>query len=90
MVTGDVVRKPDPACLDRILGACGSRAAVYAGDVRDDWELVRRHRAERPAAPPVRGVIVGAEATALRSLGVDATVRATTDLIPLLRWWVAA
>jgi len=90
VVTGDVVRKPDPACLDRILGACGSRAAVYAGDVRDDWELVRRHRAERPAAPPVRGVIVGAEATALRSLGVDATIRATTDLIPLLRWWAAA
>jgi len=23
-------------------------------------------------------------------LGVDATIRATTDLIPLLRWWAAA
>jgi HAD superfamily phosphatase len=87
VVTGDVVRKPDPACLDRILDGCGSRAAVYAGDVRDDWELVRRHRAERPGAPPVRGVIVGAEAEALRGHGVDATLPAAPDLIPLLRWW---
>jgi HAD superfamily phosphatase len=90
VVTGDVVRKPDPACLDRILGVLGSRAAVYAGDVRDDWELVRRHRAERPSAPPVRGVIVGGEAGALRALGVDATLREAGDLIPLLRWWAAA
>jgi phosphoglycolate phosphatase-like HAD superfamily hydrolase len=90
VVTGDQVRKPDPACLDRVLAACGSRAAVYAGDVRDDWELVRRHRAERAGAPPVRGVIVGGEAEALRALWVDVTLRAAADLVPLLRWWAAA
>ena len=89
VVTGDVVRKPDPACLDRVLDACGSHSAVYAGDVRDDWELVRRHRAERRAGPPVRGVIVGDEAAALRELGVDATIDAATGLVPLLRWWAA-
>jgi phosphoglycolate phosphatase-like HAD superfamily hydrolase len=87
VVTGDQLRKPDPACLDRVLGACGSSAAVYAGDVRDDWELVRRHRAERPGGPPVRGVIVGGEAEALRPLGVDVTLRDAGDLAPLLCWW---
>ncbi|HEV7466990.1 MAG TPA: HAD family hydrolase [Candidatus Dormibacteraeota bacterium] len=89
VVTGDHLRKPDPACLDRVLGACGSSAAVYAGDVRDDWELVRRHRAERPGGPAVRGVIVGGEAEALRPLGVDVTLRDAGDLVPLLRWWAA-
>jgi HAD superfamily phosphatase len=90
VVTGDQLRKPDPGCLDRVLAACGSSAAVYAGDVRDDWELVRRHRAERPGSPPVRGVIVGGEAEALRPLGVDVTLRDAGDLLPLLRWWAAA
>lgn len=89
VVTGDQVRKPDPACLDRVLDACGSRAAVYAGDVRDDWELVRRYRAERPGAPPVRGVIVGAEAAALQHLGVDVILRDAGDLVPLLLHWDA-
>jgi phosphoglycolate phosphatase-like HAD superfamily hydrolase len=84
------VRKPDPACLDRVLAACDSRAAVYVGDVRDDWDLVRRHRSERRGAPPVRGVIVGAEAEELRRLDVDATLRDATDLCSLLRWWAVS
>jgi phosphoglycolate phosphatase-like HAD superfamily hydrolase len=88
VVTGDQVRKPDPACLDRVLAACDSRAAVYVGDVRDDWDLVRRHRAERRGAPPVRSIIVGAEAEALRRrLDVDTTLRDAGDLCSLLRWW---
>jgi phosphoglycolate phosphatase-like HAD superfamily hydrolase len=90
VVTGDQVRKPDPACLDRVLAACDSRAAVYVGDVRDDWDLVRRHRSERRGAPPVRGVIVGAEAEELRRLDVDATLRDATDLCSLLRWWAVS
>jgi phosphoglycolate phosphatase-like HAD superfamily hydrolase len=90
VVTGDRVRKPDPACLDLVLAACGSRAALYVGDVRDDWELVRRHRAERPGAVEVRGVIVGAEAEELRRrFEVDVTLRDAGDLCALLRWWAA-
>ncbi len=87
VVTGDELRKPDPACLDRILAACASEAAVYAGDVRDDWELVRAHRAARPGGVPVRGVIVGGEAEALFDLGADVTLAGAADLVPLLAWW---
>jgi HAD superfamily phosphatase len=90
VVTGDVVRKPDPACLDEVARACNPRSMVYVGDVRDDWELVRRWRAERDAdALPVRGILAGddEEMQRYRPLGVDATVRATPDVLPVLRSW---
>jgi phosphoglycolate phosphatase-like HAD superfamily hydrolase len=88
-VTGDMVRKPDPECLDRVLASCAGGAAVYVGDVRDDWELVRRYRAERPGGAAVYGVLVGDDAEMLRyrALGVDATLRSTEDLIALLLRW---
>jgi HAD superfamily phosphatase len=88
VVTGDVVRKPDPACLDRVLAGCGARAAVYVGDVRDDCELVRRYRAERPGGAEVRGVAVGVEAEDLFARQeVDVALRETAHLPDLLRWW---
>jgi HAD superfamily phosphatase len=87
VVTGDVVRKPDPACLDVVVRACAPQSMVYVGDVRDDWELVRRWRLERPAGVPARGVLVGedGEMRRYRPLGVDATVRRTPDVLSLLR-----
>lgn len=89
VLTGDVVRKPDPACLDVIAQHCNPRSMVYVGDVRDDWELVRRWRAERPDGVPARGILVGddAEMERYRPLGVDATVRDTLDVIEVLRRW---
>jgi HAD superfamily phosphatase len=88
VVTGDLARKPDPACLDRALAGCGAAAAVYVGDVRDDCELVRRFRAERPGGVEVRGVAVGAEADGLFSRHqVDVALRDTADLCDLLHWW---
>jgi len=90
VVTGDRLRKPDPACLDLVLAACGSASAVYVGDVRDDWELVRRYRAARPGATEVRGVMVGAEAEELRRLGADVVLHGVDDLCALLRWWAGA
>jgi HAD superfamily hydrolase (TIGR01548 family) len=89
IVTGDVIRKPDPGCLDRVVAATGVRSLVYVGDVRDDWELVRRFRIERGDAVEVRGVLVGAagDVTPLRALGVDATLERTEDLIALLGIW---
>ncbi len=92
VVTGDEVRKPDPACLDRVVAATGAARLVYVGDVRDDWELVRRHRAERDGGVEARGVLVGAmaEVTSLRALGVDATVERTEDLFAVLDAWAGA
>lgn len=89
IVTGDVIRKPDPGCLDRVVDATGVRSLVYVGDVRDDWELVRRYREERDGAVDPRGVLVGAagEVTSMRDLGVDATLDHTEDLIALLGMW---
>jgi phosphoglycolate phosphatase-like HAD superfamily hydrolase len=88
-VTGDMVRKPDPACLDMIAQQCNPRSMVYVGDVRDDWELVRRWREERPHGAPIRGVLVGddAEMERYRPLGVDATVRRTADVLSVLARW---
>ena len=89
VVTGDMVRKPDPACLDLVVQACTPEAMVYVGDVRDDWEMVRRHRAERPEAAAIRGILVGDDVDMLnyRPLGVDATVRSALDVPAVLRAW---
>jgi HAD superfamily phosphatase len=91
VVTGDMVRKPDPACFEPIVRACTPRAMVYIGDVRDDWELVRRHRDERGDAPPARGILVGSDADMemYRALGVDATARSASDVPAILRLWRA-
>jgi phosphoglycolate phosphatase-like HAD superfamily hydrolase len=86
VVTGDLARKPDPACLDRVIAATGAGSLVYAGDVRDDWELVRRFRAERDGSVKALGIIVGEEGPAMRELGCEATLDSVTDLLSLLDW----
>lgn len=92
VVTGDMVRKPDPACLQPVIAACAPRAMVYVGDVRDDWELVRRHRSERGDTPPARCILVGddEDMQAYRALGVDATARSALDVPRILEVWRAA
>ncbi|HEY6379152.1 MAG TPA: HAD family hydrolase [Candidatus Dormibacteraeota bacterium] len=89
VVTGDAIRKPDPACLDCVVAATGVGSLVYVGDVRDDWELVRRYRNERAGAAEARGILVGAtgDVSPMRALGVDATLERTEDLIALLSTW---
>jgi HAD superfamily hydrolase (TIGR01548 family) len=89
VVTGDMVRKPDPACLEPVIAACAPRAMVYVGDVRDDWELVRRHRDERADTPPARCILVGddADMQPYRALGVQATARRALDVPAILQAW---
>lgn len=91
-VTGESVRKPDPACLDIVVDECGSESMVYVGDTRDDWELVRRYRAERPRHRRVTGVIVDNDdsPTWYRNLGVDIVVSATVDVLGLFDTRVSA
>jgi HAD superfamily hydrolase (TIGR01548 family) len=90
VITGDTVRKPDPACLDAIAQQCNPQSIVYVGDVRDDWELVRRWREERPDSPvSARAILVGddVEMERYRPLGVDATVRRTPDALAIVARW---
>jgi HAD superfamily hydrolase (TIGR01548 family) len=89
VVTGDMVRKPDPSCLDPVVRACSPRAMVYVGDVRDDWELVVRYRAAHPDGPPIRGILVGSdeEMSSYRALGVDAILPNALDVPDVLRRW---
>ena len=91
VVSGDQLRKPDPACLDRVLEVTGAQRLVMVGDTRDDWEMVRRHRERGLGAVELRAVSIGDEdnATALRSLGVDATLERTRDVLELLTRWAA-
>ena len=84
IVTGDMARKPDPACLDRVVEATSATSLVYAGDVRDDWELVRRFTAERDGSVRALSVVVGAESQSLRALGCDATLDSVAELPALL------
>lgn len=89
VVTGDTVRKPDPECLDLVVQQCSPRAMVYVGDVRDDWELVRRYREERKHGVPARCILVGEDEdmAAYRSLGVDATAGSALDVPAILQRW---
>jgi phosphoglycolate phosphatase-like HAD superfamily hydrolase len=91
VVSGDQLRKPDPACLDRVLEITGAQRLVMVGDTRDDWEMVRRHRERGRGSVELRAVSVGDadSAIALRSLGVDATLERTRDLLGLLARWAA-
>lgn len=84
VVTGDMVRKPDPACLDRVVESTSATSLVYVGDVRDDWELVRRFAAERDGSVPALSVIVGEESARLREQGCDATLASVEQLPALL------
>ena len=76
VVTGDMVRKPDPECFDAVIDICDAKSIVYIGDTRDDWELVRRYRAERPGGAQLRGMIVcgGNNRHIWEGLGVDLVI----------------
>lgn len=46
-VTGDMIRKPDPAALVRVVFALGSKGGYYIGDSADDLRLVQYYEALR-------------------------------------------
>jgi HAD superfamily phosphatase len=50
-VTGDLIRKPNPAALLRVVSHLGSRAGYYIGDTADDLRLVQYYEALRAGLP---------------------------------------
>ena len=46
-VTGDIIRKPDPAALVRVVRALGSSGGYYIGDSADDLRLVQHYESLR-------------------------------------------
>lgn len=55
--------KPNPSGLATLAQRMGFAAAVYVGDVPDDWTTVRRYRTEHPQAAPVAGCMVSTGST---------------------------
>ncbi len=66
---GKMPVKPDPAGLATLAGRMGFTAALYVGDVPDDWTTVRRYRAEHPRLAPVAGCIVSTGSTSGGAMG---------------------
>ncbi len=60
---GEIPAKPNPAGLAVLAGRMGFTAALYVGDVPDDWTTVRRYRAEHPRLAPLAGCIVSTGST---------------------------
>ncbi len=60
---GSLPAKPNPAGLATLAGRMGFSAAVYVGDVPDDWTTVRRYRMEHEELAPIAGCIVSTGTT---------------------------
>lgn len=51
VITGDIMRKPNPAALIKVINQLGSSAGYYVGDTADDLRLVQYYEAIRAGAP---------------------------------------
>jgi HAD superfamily phosphatase len=60
---GALPAKPNPAGLATLAGRMGFSAAVYVGDVPDDWTTVQRYRTEHGGLAPVAGCMVSTGTT---------------------------
>ena len=57
-VTAEIARKPDPACLDRVVDACHPVGMLFVGDGPDDQRLVANYRMHRDTTMPVKFALV--------------------------------
>jgi len=69
-VTGDLIRKPDPAALVRVVQALGSSGGYYVGDTADDLRLVQHYEALR-AGVVIPYVAAEREQRTIGTLDVD-------------------
>ncbi len=84
VVDANTHAKPDPQALRAAITTVGTRGGLYIGDTADDFDLVRRYRAERAPEEPdiLAAMLTGEEEDAVyQQRGVDIIVRSVDDLV---------
>lgn len=87
IISADSYLKPDPRALRAAIDAVGARGGLYIGDTADDFDLVRRYKAERKDNEPVilaAMAVHASEEELYRQRGADVLVRSVEDLLALL------
>jgi HAD superfamily hydrolase (TIGR01548 family) len=86
VVPADMYAKPDPQALRYAIAQVGTQAGLYIGDTADDFDLVRRYKAEKAIAEPT---ILSAmavhenEIELYKQRGADVLVHAVESLLNL-------
>jgi len=93
VISADTHIKPDPQALRAAIEAVGTRGGLYIGDTADDFDLVRRYRAEngnegreerdKPAILAAM-VVHASDEEIYKQRGADILVRSVEDLLALL------
>ncbi len=86
VVPADMYAKPDPQALRAAITAVGTRGGLYIGDTADDFDLVRRYRAEQSPEEPdiLAAMLIGEdEDDVYQQRGADIIVRSVDDLMHL-------
>ncbi len=89
IISADMYLKPDPRALQAAIDAVGARGSLYIGDTADDFDLVRRYKAEhkdgsKKNEPLVAMVVHANDEELYRQRGADVLVRSVEDLLVLL------
>ncbi len=86
IISADTHLKPDPGALRAAIDAVGTRGGLYIGDTADDFDLVRRYKAERKEGePPILAAMVvhASDEELYKQRGADVMVRTIDDLLTL-------
>ncbi len=87
IISADSYLKPDPRALRAAIDAVGTRGGLYIGDTADDFDLVRRYKAERKDNEPVilaAMTVHASEEELYKQRGADVLVHSVGDLLALL------
>ncbi|GHO86905.1 HAD family hydrolase [Dictyobacter formicarum] len=87
IVPADLYAKPDPQALRYALSQVGGRGGLYIGDTADDFDLVRRYKADKTEveAPILAAMVVNQQEIALyQSRGADLLVHSVEALLDFL------
>ncbi len=93
IISADTHLKPDPQALQAAIERVGVRGGLYIGDTADDFDLVRRYKAEdwvgdtgRKDKPAILAAMVvhASDEELYKQRGADILVRSVEDLLALL------